>query len=241
MRQSIAVLPFLASAAVAADVISFYFPAGTLLVFSNIECSNLTIPGSEGVDPVATIKTVQPSTTVMKLACPTGVDSNDCGWGIGLDYTILSGTHYQAQMTDDGFSMSFGCDHNTMASEMKCTLSVTGGNDDTLGPQTVSFKGDEIAFNKATVVQGANLLSGAGGSATVSATPAASAGSGLVTAATPSATGSSMRSIQSSISGAKQSATGSATPAQSTGSAAKYGIEGSALLFFAGAVAVNAL
>ncbi|KAH8724458.1 hypothetical protein GQ44DRAFT_683307 [Phaeosphaeriaceae sp. PMI808] len=156
MHQSIVILSILVSSVMAADTLSFYFPAD-----------------SEGVDPVATIKSVNPSTTKFNVACPTGVDANDCGWGPGLDYTIMSGTHYQAQIWDGRFSMSFACDHNTKASEMTCTVAMTGGNDDTAGPQTKVLKASEIKFNKATIVQGASLLSGTASMAT----PAPNAGS----------------------------------------------------------------
>jgi hypothetical protein len=190
------------------------------------------MPGSEGVDPVATIKKVQPSTTEFNIACPTGVDSNDCGWGPGLDYTILSGTKYLASMSYGSVSMSYSCDHNTKASEMTCAIAMTGGGMDTPTPETAVLKGDEVTFNTATIVQGASLLSGsAAASAAPKSTPAS--GSGLKTDASPSITGSGLARSQSG------SATGSATPAQQTGAAASFSIQISAMLAVAGAVGVT--
>ncbi|EAT89718.2 hypothetical protein HBH56_018640 [Parastagonospora nodorum] len=228
MRQSIAIISLLSGAVMAADTIPFYFPGG-----------------SEGADPVAVIKKVEPSTTEFSIACPTGVDSDECGWGPGLDYTIISNTHYQAYMSAASVSMSFACDHNTQASEMTCTVAMTGGDMDLGGPQTAVLKGDEISFNQATIVGGASLLSnspaqatpaaGASGSASAQATPTASAGSSLMTAASSAvATGSAVRS---SMGNTTHSATGSAAPAEHTGAASKFIFQAPALLAIVGAVA----
>jgi hypothetical protein len=167
---------------------------------------------SEGVDPVATIKKVEASTTEMNLACPTNVDSSNCGWGPGLDYTIVSNTHYQAQMSYDTIAMSFACDHNTQASEMTCTVSMQGGNVDTGSPATAVLKGSEISFNKATIVQGASLLT--------QATPAAAAAGTTGAGASPTKTGA---------------------PAEHTGSAASVDVQVSALFAIAGAVVMSVL
>jgi hypothetical protein len=212
MRQSIAILSMLASAAMAADVVSFYFPGGRSLTLSTLLTPSLTLPDSEGVDPVATIKKVDASTTEMNLACPTDVDSTNCGWGPGLDYTIISNTHYQAQMSYDSVAMSFACDHNTQASEMTCTVSMQGGNTDTDIPATAVLKGSQISFNKATVVQGASLLT--------QATPAAAA---------------------AGTTGPGALITSTAVPAQHTGSAASVGVQVSALFVVAGAVVMSVL
>lgn len=183
----------------------------------------------------------------MHLACPSGVDSNDCGWGIGLDYTIISKTHYQASVAADGtYALSFGCDNNVPKTQMVCTVTMSGGNDDgtlaSAGPQTVTLAGSQLSFNKATVIQGANLLSG---SSQASATPAAAgsaAGSasakatGLQTAASSPASGSAATGAQAS-----KTASGSAAPAQHTGAATKFGLEASAMLMFVGAAVVGAL
>jgi len=155
-----------------------------------------------------------------------------------MNYTISAKTRYQGSMAYDSFDMSFGCDHNTKASEMTCTVSMTGGNFDSTEPQTAVLSGSEIVFNSATIVQGANLLSGGAASATpaASAAPSASAGkttgAGLVTDASPSATGSSLLG--------NGTRTGTAAPAF-TGAAAKFGMQGAAVLVVAGVAALSAL
>lgn len=237
MRQSTAILSLLASSVCAADIVSFYFPGGY-----------------EGIDPVATVNTVNPTLTEFHIACPTGVDSSDCGWGPGLDATILSKTRYQATMDADKVSMSLGCDYDKKKVEMTCTVNQEGGNDDTGGePVTAVFSGEDVKFLSLTVVAGNSLLkpqTSPTPSATIStttktsvqpttvATSAMSASTRLMTASDMvSATASS-----TSTSGAQAAPTSSnsstALP-ESTGAAARFGIEGSALLMLAGAAALN--
>lgn len=229
MHPSLTLLFALAGVTCAADTIDFFFPAG-----------------SEGVDPVATIKTANPSTTEFRLSCPTGAASDDCGWGPGLDYTILSKTKYQAQMSAGSFSMSFGCDHNTVKSEMVCGVYMSGQDFGlSVGTQLATLSKDDIIFNTATVVQGASLLS----SADASGTGAASVAPKTTAASSPTNTGlktsattpnSAAASGAASTAGqASQTASGSAAPAQHTGAAVKFGIDGSALLLLAGVAAVH--
>jgi hypothetical protein len=200
--------------------------------------------GYEGVDPVATINTANPSTTEFHIACPTGVDSNDCGWGPGLDVTILSQTRFQAQMTGDSFSISLGCDYNSKATEMSCTVNQSGGNDDTGGePVTGVLSGTDVQFLKASVIKGAELLTETGsasqtstGSAksTTVASSVKSASAGLMTAS-----GSvPATSMASGSAGSSPTASGSGSAPESTGAAVRYGIEGSALLALVGAAAM---
>ena len=187
------------------------------------------------MDPVATIESANPSTTQFRVACPTGTDSNDCGWGPGLEYTVISNTRYQALMTADTVSMSLGCDYNSQAVEMTCTVDQKGGNDDTDGPVTAVLSSSEVAFISATVVEGASLLSG-GGSASATEAPkstGAAASTGLQTTVSTTASGSA------GASGSGTTPTGSGAAATNTGAAARFGIEGSALLALAGAAAVN--
>lgn len=214
MYASIALVSMLASATMAADTISFYFPAG-----------------SEGVDPVATINKVASATTEFKVACPTNVDASDCGWGPGLDYSIISNTKYLAQMSYGTVSMSYSCDHNTKASEMTCAVAMTGGNMNIPDPQTATFSGSDITFNTATIVQGAALLSGGA----AQATPAASGGADASSGVGASATGSGAKVSQS------PSRSGSAAPAEHTGSAAMSGVQASALLVMVGALFMSFL
>jgi hypothetical protein len=203
------------------------------------------LQGYDGVDPVATINTANPTTTEFHIACPTGVDSTECGWGPGLDVTILSKTRYQAQMKLEDLSMSLGCDYNSQATEMSCTVNQKGGNDDTGGqPVTAVLSGTDVEFLSATVVKGAELLS-ATGSATPTPTGSA-ASTTVVTSAKSASTGlmmasgsapASMTSMASASKSGSPSASSSAHATASTGAAVKYGIEGSALLALAGAAA----
>jgi hypothetical protein len=236
MRQSIAILSILASAACAQDVVSFFFPGGY-----------------DGVDPVATINTVKPSTTEFHIACPTDADDTECGWGPGLDVTILSQTRFQAQMSTDTVSMSLGCDYNEKAVEMTCTVNQIGGNDDTGGePITATLSSDDVQFLSATVVAGNSLLTDAGsvvpsttrsaqGSSAI-ATTTRSPSAGLMTPSGSVVPTSTMAST--SASGATSAASGSSSASvslpESTGAAFKYGIEGSALFALAGVAALNA-
>jgi hypothetical protein len=235
MRYSLAIFSVMAGATYAQDVVSFVFPGGT---YSHIHLLKNPITnhptGYDGADPVATIESVNPSTTQFKIACPTGTDSSDCGWGTGLDYTVISGTRYQAQMSAEDVSMSLGCDYNSQAANMVCTVNQGGGNDDTSGPVTATLTGSEISFISATVVEGASLLSG--GAATATGAPvssAARASSGLKTAS-----GSAPSASRTSGSGASASISGSAPVTASTGAAARFGVEGSALVVLAGAAAL---
>ncbi|KAL5117031.1 hypothetical protein ACEQ8H_005118 [Pleosporales sp. CAS-2024a] len=214
MRQSIAIISLLSSAVVAADTISFYFPGGT-----------------EGVDPVASIEKADATTTVFNIACPSNVAGSECGWGPGLDYTIISQTHYEAHLSAASVSLSFACDHNTLASQMTCTVSMAGGALDDASPQTAVLDADQFSFTHATIVAGANLLATASAHASPAATPSPAV-------STPAATRSPARSAASS---ALQSATGSAAPAQHTGAASQLDFQASALLVVVGAVAAAAL
>jgi len=250
MRQSIATFTLLlASTACAQDVVSFFFPGGY-----------------DGVDPVATINVANPSTTEFHIACPTGVKTMDCGWGPGLDVTILSQTRFQAEMSTEGVSMSLGCDYNKKSIQMTCTVAQKGGNDDTDGkPVTATLSKEDVKFLTATVVEGQSLLSGSGsGSATstrASAAPQSTASPAVAAATTTSvavsaksatSTGSMMPSgsvsstgmapaSSSPASSPSESATqsSSASAPESTGAATKYGIQSSALLALVVAAALH--
>jgi hypothetical protein len=147
-------------------------------------------------------------------------------------------------MTDDSVSMSLGCDYNSKATEMSCTVNQSGGNDDTGGePVTAVLSGTDVEFLSASIVKGAELLTGTGSAAPTStggaqsttvSTAARSASTGLMTAS-----GSVLAtSMASRSAGSSPTASGSGSAAVSTGAAIKYGIEGSALLALAGAAAM---
>jgi hypothetical protein len=138
-------------------------------------------------------------------------------------------------MTDDSVSMSLGCDYNSKATEMTCTVNQSGGNDDTGGePVTAVLSGTDVQFLSATVVKGAELLTQSGTAVPVSTggaeSSARSASTGLMTAS-----GTAPATSIASSSESMPTASGSAPATASTGAAVRYGIEGSALLALAGA------
>ncbi|KAF2622828.1 hypothetical protein BU25DRAFT_414821 [Macroventuria anomochaeta] len=227
MRQSIAILSFLAGAAYADDVVSFVFPGGF-----------------DGLAPVATIESANPSTTSALMTCTTGTPIDECGFAAGLDVKIIGGTRYEASMSAGTVYVSYGCDgYDSKANTMTCTAEMSGED-----AQTAVLSGTEVAFITATVVKGAELLSG-GASATASASASASAASANASASAPqssaAAASSGMRTSVTAAAGSHASGVATATASsalpQSTGAAARFGIEGAALLALAGAAAVNAL
>ncbi|CAA9957158.1 hypothetical protein PTMSG1_00766 [Pyrenophora teres f. maculata] len=245
MRQSIATLTLLlATTACAQDVVSFFFPGGY-----------------DGVDPVATINVANPSTTEFHIACPTGPKTMECGWGPGLDVTILSQTRFQAEMSTEGVSMSLGCDYNTKAIQMTCTVNQKGGNDDTGGKAvTATLQKEDVNFLTATVVAGQSLLSRTGSasasltSTRPSAAPQSTASPAVASATTtsaspksasstasmtPSASMSSSSTAMASASTASATQTSSSSTPESTGAATRHGIQGSALLALVGAAALH--
>ncbi|KAF9701110.1 hypothetical protein EKO04_001076 [Ascochyta lentis] len=230
MRQSIAILSLLASAALADDVLSFAFPGGY-----------------DGVAPVATVESASPSTTSALMTCPTGTAADECGWGNGLEVKIIGGTRYEAVMSAASLYVSYGCDYNSAATKMTCTAEMTGQD-----AQTAVLSGSDVAFITATVVEGADMLSGgsATASATASSASAKASGSSAPNSSAAAAVSSGLRTSMASASGtaaAGSHASGSATATtssslpQSTGAAARFGIEGTALLALAGAAALNVL
>jgi len=230
MRQSIAILSFLAGAACADDVLSFVFPGGI-----------------DGPAPVATIVSANPSTTSAIMTCPSGTPSDECGFAMGLDVEIISGTRFQASMSAAGVYVSYGCDGYDAAKDIiTCTAELTGED-----PQTAVLSGSDVSFITASVVDGASLLSG-GARATASASPSASASAAASASVAPksstaAAASSSMQTSASAPStthaGSHASGVASATASiaapENTGAAARFGIEGAALLALAGVAAAN--
>ncbi|KAL6710613.1 hypothetical protein ACN47E_008661 [Coniothyrium glycines] len=213
MRQSIALVSFLASAACAADVVSFLFPGGA------------------DSEAVATIESANPSTTQFRIACPTGTDAAECGWGPGIDYTVISRTHYEASITIEDVAMSFACEAAS-GGQAVCTVDQAGPN--SLGAVVATLSGTDAAFITATVVQGASLLSGG---------TAASATSGPVSTRAPASSGGLMiasgsQPAPSGTFSAAASASGSAAAGSSTGAAARFGVRGELLVVLAGAAAL---
>jgi hypothetical protein len=259
MRQSTLILSILATTVCASDVVSFFFPGGSSPVVFLVPCYpnrptlTLLTTGFDGVEPVATLKTVNPTMTEFHIACPTPSDTANCGWGPGLDATILSQTRYEATMDADSMSVSMGCDYNTKKLDMTCTVNQEGGKYDTGGePVTAVFSEPNVRFLSLSVVAGNSLLrtesstipsasaatTKTSAQSTAVVTSARSASTGLMTVSeTVSATGSTVSS--SSIAATPTPSKSSATVPESTGAAARFGIEGSALLMLAGAAAMN--
>jgi hypothetical protein len=225
MRSSIAIFSVLATAALAKNsTVEFFFPGGY-----------------DGADPVASIVSANPSTTVLNLACPTGTDSTECGFGSGFEYKIISTTIYQASMSELGFIMTFSCDHNIKKDEMSCGVSLGGSNANDPGTTTAVLPADQIEFLTATVTAGEELLDA---EATGTASSVATS-TGVALTAASSATVAPRTSLQTtataSVTALASGASSSEPAAQSTNAAYKYGVEGSALLALAGAAAMNIL
>lgn len=228
MRQSIAIVSALAGVSFAqTQTLEFFFPGGY-----------------EGPDPVATIKEASPQTTALRLACPQGADETECGFGSGLDYTIISGTSIKGAMTAEGmFAMTMGCVQDIKADEVTCSASVSNlasisGITEDLNQEISTVLKFEDNVLTATVVEGADLLTASETGAPKSSSTGASAGS---SASAPTASaGTSPTSSGASATGTVANATGSGAAPESTGAASRFGIAGSALLALAGAAALNA-
>ena len=168
---------------------------------------------------------------------------------MGLDVEIISGTRFQASMSAAGVYVSYGCDGYVAAKDIiTCTAELTGED-----PQTAVLSGSDVSFITASVVDGASLLGG-GASATASASSSASASASAAASAsvapkstTAAAASSSMQTSASpsstthagSHASGVASATASSAAPESTGAAARFGIEGAALLALAGVAAAN--
>lgn len=174
--------------------------------------------GSEGEPPEAVLDVKNPSTTVAHIHCPTGTDSSECGWGNGLEYSIISTTIYQASLTIPGGTMTFSCDHETKESKIECDVSVGGPSANMPASSQLTLTGSEILYGTAMVVEGEVPKTTGAGGATPTSDSAAPASTGADASGSPTASGSQP---------------------QDTSAAYKYGIEGSALLALAGAAALN--
>jgi hypothetical protein len=186
--------------------------------------------GADGEDPVAEVLTANPSTTVIRAACPTDLDSTECGWGPGIVYSVVSTTIYKATMSEENlFTMTYSCEHNTKAKTVDCDISMGGDEANSPTTEHIKFTGTEIGFAKATITKGAELLTKGGDETQTTATATA----GGQSPGSPSATGSAQ------VSGSPSGTASGAVP-ESTGAAYRFGLEGSALLAMAGAAALNA-
>ncbi|KAH7113247.1 hypothetical protein B0J11DRAFT_446042 [Dendryphion nanum] len=210
MHQTIYLLSALASLALAQNqTFEFFFPSG-----------------AEGVDPVVSIKSVNPPTTVVAISCPTaspGFDETECGWGPGLEYTVISSTIYKGTISEPGVTMTFSCDDNIKKEEVTCGVSVGGSAAEMAYTSNVVWAKTDVARINATITAGAEKLAAQTG---IQSTPIATS------------TTSSTAAAGSQASNTKASSTSGLV--ESTGAAYKFGVEGSALFALAGAAALNA-
>lgn len=221
-----------------------YFLAG--LSFARAASNTLEFPfpgGYEGVDPVASVVEANPSTTVLNVACPTGVDSSECGFGPGFDYSIISTTIYSMSMSESDFTMTFSCDHNTEAAQMTCGISMGGEGANFPGTTVAVLAGTDVASVTATVTAGADLLEGnagqtapAGKQATPSPKPADPADPSPKSP-NPASPASPHPATPTPASPATP-AGATPTPPQSTGAAGRMGV--SAMLGLVGVAALGA-
>jgi hypothetical protein len=205
-----------------------------------------------GIAPVASVVKADASTTVMALACPSGVDDTECGWGANvITVSVIAKTGYALEYPDAG--VRFDC---TSKKDMTCTAAIaqeftdagldgfTAGGDGTATGTTV-YPSSEVLFQTASVTAGKEKLGGGSGVVSTTATAKETGDSasstwkslrkgGVATmtsaGASPSATGA-----DGSAMGA---ATGSAAPAEITGAASRFG---AAWFAVAGAAAVYVL
>jgi hypothetical protein len=209
-----------------------------------------------GVPAVASIVKADASTTVMALACPSGADAMECGWGDNvITVSVMAKTGYALDYPDAG--VRFDC---TSKKDMTCTAGIaqqftdagmdgfTAGNDGTATGTTV-YPSSKVVFQTASVTAGLEKLGRGSGAVetTTTATPVETGGSASSTwkglkkggVATIVSTGAS-----SSATGADEKATetatptGSAVPVENTGAASRVG---AALFAVAGAAAVYVL
>ncbi|KAF2251369.1 hypothetical protein BU26DRAFT_281687 [Trematosphaeria pertusa] len=226
MRHSLALLAFTSGAALAETQLPFFWPG-----FDN---------DVSGAQPVASVISADPTTTVLQFSCPTNVDETECGWGDGqITYTILSTTIYRADIATDTLRVSFGCTYDSSATQLACEESIVdpeltqiqSGSE--MSTRT-TLTGTDVAFQTATVTAGESLLGASAGA--VASSGASAPASSLATSARASGSAAATTGGTPSASGA--SATGSGAAAQSTGAAARFGVEGAAMFALAGAAAM---
>lgn len=165
------ILPLLATAQTptAAPSVSIYWPLG----YDN---------------PMeASIRSVSAGTTALFIQCPRGTDSNDCGLGMGVDFTIVSSKTYIAKMGEtDAVFMSGQCVPNTSKSEAVCTQSIGGPEADFPGVSSIKLSGSDYnVWHEVPVTAGAELLTS---SAAAGAKPTTTSDGPINTAATTTAT-----------------------------------------------------
>lgn len=136
-------------------------------------------------------------------------------------------------MSEEGFVMTFSCDHNIKADEMTCGVSLGGENANDPGTTSAVLSGSQLEFLTATVTAGEELLGAAATGASTGAAPT------VATSATTAASTGLKTTGTVSVTGSASGASGAEPAAATTNAAYRYGVEGSALLALAGAAAIN--
>lgn len=223
------------------------------------------IPGFDApgmsITPGASIVRADPTTTVMALGCPTPTASDadwddNCPWGTdALTVSVIGTAQYALSLP--GAGVRFDC---TSKGGMTCTAGVAqeftdagtffhAGTDGSATGTTVYPK-SEIAFQTASVTAGEEKLSAASGAESSGATTSAassaketgaSAEKTMKTAASTGAAPSETGPVATGTAAEKPSGTASGVPEKATGAAARFGVEGAALLVLAGVAAVQVL
>lgn len=213
--------------------------------------------GEDYATPVASIVSAAPSTTIMALSCPSdAADDSECPWG-ELDMTVgvISSTIFSVDVPLA--QVTFDC---TSKKDMTCTAAIaqeftdagmdgfTAGSDGTATGTTV-YPSAMVALQTASIIGGLEKLSaGAGAESSVAKTSAApketseskAASSTMKTTGSPAATGATPSETGAVETGAASQTTGAA-PEEATGAAARFGVQGAALLALAGAAVVQVL
>lgn len=235
-------LASLATAAAAATQIPFFLPG----------------MGSSraAIDPVASIVTAGPSSTVLALACPTGTgtgtsssssdsadddDDDACPWGeLDITVSVMRATEYAVSVP--AAQVSFDC---TRSGDMTCTAAIaqaltdagmsgfTAGTDGTVTGTTV-YASSEVVLQTASVTAGEEKLSASASAAQAEESETSAKGSSSEVAKETGA--SETETLETSKAAEKTPATkSSSAPAEATGAATRFGIQGAALLALVGA------
>jgi hypothetical protein len=244
MRPSIALLAALASSVYAENLFTyFYVGQGEGISRSEPMSSTATIHTHRTrthtktddnpyptLMPVITILTANPSTTKVRLGCPTG-DTKYCyREGVDQDIAVISGTRYEGTATlrdpeDATIYGSWGCDYTPGAATQVVTMLQRGGNDDTNGTITGEIS-TFFGFSTASIVEGASLLSTG---------PAATPAPSITGSASSSPSSTAMSDSAAQTSATTPTRTGSASASASTAAAAKFSVGQGALFALAGA------
>jgi len=106
---------------------------------------------------VASVISANPSTTEYLVGCPTGVDSNDCGYN--PPETIKhAGSVFAGSLTapEEQFTMSWEC--TVQASDAVCTTSAGGAQANFPGTGTTTLAGVQASYVSVTVTAGVDQL-----------------------------------------------------------------------------------